>query len=61
MTVLQKRRKAAIDFLEREAAEWEKQAEKELCDKAKREVGKVRGILIAECLRTLKLLKRVSS
>ena len=61
MTSLQNRRKAAIKYLERESAEWKDKAEKELSNEPTREVGRVRVMLIAECLRTLRLLKRRDS
>jgi hypothetical protein len=51
-------RKAAIRYFEQESAEWIALAKKEQTTEAMREIGKLREILIQECLKTLELLKR---
>jgi hypothetical protein len=61
MSPFRDRRKSAIHFLERESAEWKRQVDKELSKEETREVGKVRAILLADCLKTLQLLKKMTS
>jgi len=58
MTSVRNRRKAAIEYLKRESAEWKDRCNKELTTSATREIGKVRAMLIEECLKILELMKR---
>jgi len=50
--------KAAIAYLEKESSEWIALAKKEQSTEAMHEIGKVREVLIQECLKTLEILKR---
>ena len=50
--------RAALHYFEKESAEWIALAKKEQTTQAMREIGKIREVLIQECLKTLEILKR---
>ena len=51
------RRKGAIKFLKRESAEWVAMAGREMADPNKQEIGRIRLLLVAECLKVLNLMR----
>ena len=54
---MQNHRKAAVEFLERESAEWAATAAREMADKQKRDIGRIRLFLVAECRKLLSLMR----